>query len=114
MKYTIDAKNKKVGRIASQAAALLMGKNLTTFSKNVVPQVEVHITNVAGLDINPNKASYTKHARHSGYPGGIKVRTTKNIIEHKGTKEVVRKAVYGMLPTNKLRSKMIRNLIITE
>jgi len=113
-KYTIDAKGKKLGRIASSAAALLMGKNSTAFSKNKVFDVRVHITNASGLDINPKKARATIFYRHSGYPGGLKEITLAEYIVKKGYKELVRKTIFGMLPTNTLRSKIIKNLVVTE
>ena len=112
--YTLDAANKKVGRIASQAASLLMGKNLTTYVRNAVPNVSVEIINAGKAAISEQRKEKTVKPQYSGYPSGIKVQTVGQVIEKKGAKEVFRKAVYGMLPTNKLRSKMIKNLKITE
>lgn len=114
MKYTIDAQDKKLGRVASQAASFLMGKSLTNVTKNKVADVEVHITNASKLDIDRKKAIATDFYHHSGYPGGIKKMTLAEYIEKKGYKELMRKTIYGMLPTNTLRSKMIKNLIVTE
>lgn len=114
MKYTIDAKDKKLGRIASEAAALLIGKSLPDMSKNVVADVKVHIENVSKLSFNPKKVSQTKFLKHSGYRGGLYATSMDEIIERKGYGELMRKTVYGMLPTNKLRSRMIKNLVVTE
>lgn len=114
MKYTLDAKDKKIGRVASQAASLLMGKNTPEFVRNKAPNVEVEIINVSKADIPLKKHAEKLHARFSGYPSGITVETVGQVIGKKGNKELFRRAVNGMLPRNKLRSIMIKNLKITE
>jgi large subunit ribosomal protein L13 len=114
MKYTIDATEKKLGRVATEAAVLLMGKNTTTFARNIVPKVQVHITNASKAAITPKKLTEKEYLRYSGYPGGLKSRTMAQVVEKKGYGEVFRKAVYGMLPGNKLRSIMMKNLVVEE
>lgn len=114
MKYTIDANEKKLGRVASQAAALLIGKGLSNMNKNEVPDVRVHIENVSKLALNPKKVSETKFLKHSGYRGGLYATSMQEFIAKKGYGELMRKTIYGMLPTNKLRSRMIKNLFMTE
>jgi large subunit ribosomal protein L13 len=114
MKHTIDAKDKKLGRLASQVAVLLMGKNTPEFQRNIVADVKVHVTNASKLKIDPKKIEDKEYAFYSGYPGGLKMKAAKTIIKNKGVSEIFKEAVYGMLPTNKLRSKMIKNLIISE
>ncbi len=114
MEYSIDAKGKKLGRVASQAAIFLMGKNSPKFKKNVVPLIKVSITNASLLDIDPKRAIKIDFYHHSGYPGGIKKMTLAEFIEKRGYRELLRKTIYGMLPTNTLRSKMIKNLNISE
>ncbi len=113
-KYTLDAQNKKIGRIASEAAKILMGKNTTTYVRNAIPNVEVEIINTSKADISLQKVNQPLKPRYSGYPSGIIVETVASTIARKGHKEVFRKAVYGMLPTNKLRAKMIKRLKISE
>ncbi len=112
MEYNIDAKGKKLGRLASEVAILLMGKNLPDFQKNEVADVKVNIENSSELDIDNKKLDNKEYQRYSGYPGGRKVRKMKEVIAKKGYGEVVEKAVYGMLPANKLRAKIMKNLII--
>ena len=112
--HTIDAENSKIGKVASQAAALLIGKNVPTFRKNIVQQVTVKIVNVSKADINQKKKVEKKYVSYSGYPGGLKHLSLGAVASRKGYQEIFRTAVYGMLPHNKLRSKMIKNLIITE
>ncbi len=114
MEYVIDAKGKKIGRVASLAAAQLAGKHLVTYTRNTPPSIKVKVTNVAQLDISQSKRDGHLHHRHSQYRGGLTTVTTGQFIEKKGYKELMRKTIYGMLPMNKLRSKMIKNLIITE
>src|SRR5689334_5666868 len=104
-KYTLDATGKKIGRVASEAAKLLMGKNTTTFVRNAIPEVEVAIINTSKADISVKKTQEKLHARFSGFPSGITVPTIEHTIAKKGHKEVFRLAVSGMLPKNKLHAK---------
>lgn len=112
--YTIDAQQKKLGRIASEAAKILMGKTSVDYAPNVVADVKVVITNASKLDIDAKKKNTKEYTRYSGFPGGLFTRTLSNMIEKKGYSEVVRIAVEGMLPKNKLQAKMIKNLTVTE
>ena len=114
MEYNLDAKKEKLGRIATQAAVLLMGKNRTDFQKNTVADAKVQISNVSLLDISNKKKKQKEYNRYSGYPGGRKTETMEKIIQKKGYTEIMRKAIYNMLPSNKLRAKLMKNLIITE
>ena len=114
MEYIIDAQNKKLGRIASQAAVILMGKNRPDFVRNAIPAVKVKITNAGKISITNKKMEDTTYKNYSGYPGGLRERNMKKVISDKGMKEVLRIATKGMLPKNKLRDRMMKNLIITE
>ena len=114
MEYNLDAKGKKLGRLATNAAVLLMGKNTPAFQKNTIADVKVKIGNVSKLDISKKKMKQKEYSRYSGYPGGRKVEKMEKVVQKKGYAELVKKAVYGMLPTNKLRAKIMKNLIITE
>lgn len=111
---TIDAQNKSLGRTASAVARQLMGKEGTAYRRHLVPMEQVKVTNVSKISIRPGKALKTSYARYSGYPGGLKFETMAKVIETKGMSEVFRKAVYGMLPSNRLRPVMMKNLIIEE
>ena len=114
MKYTIDAKNKKLGRLATEIAVLLMGKNRPDFRKERVADAEVEVVNASKMDIDEKKLTTKKYVRYTGYPGGIKTEQMSNIVNRKGYKDVFKTAVYGMLPKNKLRAKMIKNLEVKE
>lgn len=111
--YKIDAKGKKLGRLASEATSILTGKNMTDFAKNKVFDVKVLVENVSKIDI-PESRLGKVYRSNSGYPGGLKERTMKQIIEKKGKGALLRMAVLGMIPNNKLKSRIIKNLIIKD
>ncbi len=113
-KFTLDAENKKVGRVASEAAKILMGKNSPAFARNIVPDVRVDITNVAKADVTEKRKETLLKATASGYPGDLKRQTVGQVISKKGRSELFRKAVSGMLPRNKLRNEMMKHLTISE
>lgn len=113
-KIEINAKGEKLGRVAGKAAGFLMGKDSTDFARNKVSDVEVRIINVSGLEISDAKKSGKVYTYYTGYPSGLLEEKMGRIIERKGYKEIVRKAVYGMLPSNKLRNEMMKRLIIEE
>ena len=114
MKYTIDAKGKVPGRIATEVAVLLMGKNRTDFAKNTIPAVEVEVLSASAMLLDGKKLKDKKYHHHSLYPGGLKIESMEQVIAQNGHKEVLRRAVYGMLPKNKLRPKMMKNLKIKD
>jgi large subunit ribosomal protein L13 len=111
--YTIDAKGQKLGRVASKASALLIGKNSTSYARNKVFDVQVIIENASGLDIFEGKLK-TAYRKYSGYPGGLYEKSMEQVIEKKGKSGLLKLAISGMLPKNKLKSKVIKNLVIKE
>ncbi len=114
MKYTLDAQNKKIGRIAAQAAVYLMGKNTPGFTRNAMPETKVEIINTSKASIDDKKLDQKTYSRYSGYPGGLRQPTMAQVIAKKGYSELFKEAVSGMLPKNKLRSRMMNNLTIKE
>ena len=112
--YNFDAKDKKLGRLATEIAVALMGKDDPSFAKNVVADVKVTVKNASLMDISEKKKSTKVYDSYSGYPGGRKEIVAKKLIEKKGYGELIRNAVWGMLPKNKLRSRMMKNLEISE
>jgi large subunit ribosomal protein L13 len=114
MKYTLDAENKTIGRVATDAAVYLQGKNNPDFAKNKIPAVTVEIINTSKAMIDEKKFTQKRYSRYSGYPGGLRQPTMADVIAKKGYRELFKEAVSGMLPKNKLRAKMMNNLIITE
>lgn len=114
MKYTIDATNKKLGRVAQEAATYLMGKNSVDFARNVVPEVKVVVENATKLDITEKKKDEKYYLTYSGFPGGQKKEFLGDLAARKGMSEVVIRAVSRMLPKNKLRDRMMLNLEVTN
>jgi len=114
MKHTIDAQGKKLGRVASQAASILMGKNSVNFAKNEVIPTTVEIANVALADISALKKTRDTYVTYTGSRGGLNSETLGQLIARRGMPEVFKRAVYRMLPDNKLRDKRMKNLVIKE
>lgn len=114
-KKTIDAKFRRLGRVATEAAMLLMGKTSATYRRNQVnaPGV-VEIVNASQLSIDGRKLKDKIYQRYSGYPGGLKEETMGHLIDRKGHASIVRKAVEGMLPHNRLKKVMLKRLVIKE
>lgn len=114
MQHTIDAQNKKLGRLATEIAVLLMGKKNVDFARNKIFDTKVEVINTTKIDILAKKIDGKTYKSYSGYPGGLKEIKAKKIIKDKGIKEMLKTAVYGMLPKNKLRDKMIKNLTLND
>jgi len=111
--FIIDAKGKRLGRVATEVATVLLGKTSPDFSKNVIAPVHVRVENVSLLDIS-EKREIEEFQTYSGYPGGRKVETLGHLARRQGYAEVLRRVVNGMLPKNKLQSLRMKNLEITE
>lgn len=114
MKHTIDAAGKSLGRVASKAAVILMGKNEATYAPNKVTPVKVEIVNASKLKLSEKKQTTVFYERYSGYPGGLTKERMDARAARKGYKVIVEDAVYGMIPGNKLRARIMKNLIVTE
>lgn len=117
MKYTIDAADKKIGRIASEAASYLMGKNTVSFAKNNVADAKVEIINANRVYVTAKKkqgGAGDDYVRYTGHRGGIKSLTLGEMIAQKGMSRVFKLAVYSMLPKNKLRARRMKNLSVKE
>lgn len=112
--HTIDAKGKKMGRVASQAAHILMGKHSTAFARHIAPELSVTIINASKLSISEKHLKDNTYARFSGYQGGLKFDTLDQLIKRHGHKEAVKRAVKGMIPATKLRPGMLKRLIIVD
>ncbi len=111
---TIDATNKKLGRIAQEAAMILMGKDSPMYEPNKVITEGVHIINASKADISEKKKGEKEYKRFTGYPSGLRIRTLDDLITKRGISEAYRLAIMGMLPKNRLRAEMIKKLKITE
>ncbi|MFZ5424715.1 MAG: 50S ribosomal protein L13 [Patescibacteria group bacterium] len=109
--HFIDARGKILGKVASEAAAILAGKKNVTYSPHLDMMDKVVITNASKIAVTGNKLTKKIYYRHTGFPGGIKQEILGDLLERRPT-EVLRKAVKGMLPYNKLRKARIANLYI--
>jgi len=109
--HTIDATNKVLGRLATEIAILLRGKNKPDFVPNKNIGDFVVVKNIDKIKITGKKFEKKIYYHHSGYLGGLKKITFKKLFE-KNPAEVLKRAVFGMLPKNKLRSKQIKRLKI--
>jgi large subunit ribosomal protein L13 len=111
---TIDATNKTLGRVASEAAKVMLGKHKATFTKNAVIGEEVKVVNASKIAISGKKLEDKKYVRYSGYPGGQKIENYAMLTARRGHAEAIRRAVLGMLPKNRLQAKRIKLLTIEK
>lgn len=109
---TIDAEGKILGRVASEAARVLLGKHAATFARNRVAGEEVLVTNASKIRISGGKGRQKEYVRYSGHPGGLKKETYEHLVGRRGHQEAIRNAVYGMLPGNRLRAQRMKLLTI--
>jgi len=110
-KHEIDATGRAVGRIATEAAMVLRGKNKASFSPHIDGGDFVVINNASQVKFTGRKLVQKDYYHHTMYPGGLKTKSMKKVFEENPT-EVLRRAVYGMLPKNRLRSEMMKRLTI--
>ncbi len=110
--HNLDATGVSLGRLASQIATLLHGKNKPNFTPHLDQGDKVVVENMDKIKITGNKMNNKIYYSHSTYPGGLKKVKLKDFIDKHGLAEVLRKAVYGMLPDNKLRNGMLKRLTI--
>ncbi len=112
----LDAKNKQLGRLASEVAVLLNGKGSPSYTPRIgiPPEKQVMVINVSQLAISNRKKKGMIYDRYSGYFGGRKEEKFDEVVRKKGYSEIFRRAVYGMLADNRLRAKKMKHLIIQE
>ena len=107
--HVIDADGLVLGRVATQAAALLRGKHKPTYATHVDTGDHVVIVNAAKLDVSPRKLTDKQYYRHSGYPGGLSSESLEHLLA-RDPEKVVRLAVRGMLPKTRLGRKQLKKL----
>jgi large subunit ribosomal protein L13 len=113
MTHTIDATNRTLGRVASEAAHALLGKRSANYMQNEVQDIKVTIENTSKMHLPERRVAGKVYTRYTGYPGGFFKTGMKEMIIKKGIAAVVRKTVDGMIPRNKLRDKRMKNLTVT-
>ncbi len=109
--HFVDVKGKVLGRISTDIAKLLMGKNEAYFVRNLDCGNFVVVVNAKDIKVTGNKEEQKNYYRHSGYPGGFRQETLQELRVRK-PEEIVIRAVKGMLPQNKLRDKMLKRLFV--
>ena len=109
--YVVDAEGKNLGRLASQIATRLRGKHKPEFSPAVDVGDFIVVVNAEKIKVTGRKMEQKKYYRHSGYPGGLSEITLENQLERHPTR-VIKAAVRGMLPRNRLGRKMLKKLKI--
>ncbi len=109
--YVVDAEGQTLGRLASEIAKVLRGKNKPQYTPHVDVGDFVVVVSADRLVVTGKKAEQKVYRRHSGYPGGLKTTSYERMMERR-PEEVLRKAVYGMMPKNRLARRQMRKLKI--
>jgi large subunit ribosomal protein L13 len=109
--WIVDAEGKTLGRLATQIADTLRGKNKATYTPHTDTGDFVIVVNAEKIHVTGQKLDQKMYYNHSGYPGGLRTRTLRTQLERRPT-EVLRKAVKGMLPRNRLARQQITKLKI--
>ncbi len=109
--HLVNVGEEALGRVSTRIAGLLMGKAKPYFVRNLDCGDYVVVVNAKKVKVTGRKETLKKYYRYSGYPGGLKTETLGNLRQRK-PEEVIRHAVSGMLPQNKLKSKMLKRLLI--
>jgi len=109
--YVIDAENQVLGKVAEKAATYLKGKHKPTYTPHLACGDNVIIINAEKVKLTGNKLNDKMYYNHSGYPGGLRERNAKTMIE-KYPVEMVERAVKGMLPKNRLGRQIFRQLFV--
>jgi large subunit ribosomal protein L13 len=107
--YVVDATDETLGRLASRIAHVLEGKHKPTYTPQLDSGDHVIVLNAARITVTSNKLESKVYARHSGYPGGFKEETLGHLLNRR-PEEVIRRAVKGMLPHNRLGAQQLRKL----
>lgn len=109
--YVIDAEGMNLGRVATKAASILRGKHKPTFTPHVDCGDYVIIINAAKVNLTGNKLNDKMYYNHSGYPGGLRERTAKEMVENY-PEEMMERAIKGMLPKGRLGRQMYKKLFV--
>lgn len=112
--HIIDATDRTLGRVASEAAHALLGKRSVQFVKNLALPVEVTVDNAGKMHLPARRTKGKIYSNYTGYPGGLRFTSMEEMIAKKGIAEVLKKTINGMIPRNKLRKPRMKNLIINE
>ena len=109
--FVVDATGQRLGLLASRIAVVLEGKHKPTFATHIDSGDHVIVLNAGRIDVGGKKTEQKTYSRHSGYPGGYREETLGDLLARR-PEEVIRRAVKGMLPRNKLGVQQLRKLKI--
>ncbi len=109
--FVVDATDQTLGRLATRIARVLSGKDKPTYTANLDTGDHVIILNAGKVAVSRDKIDSKIYARHSGYPGGFKEESLGHLLERR-PEEVIRRAIKGMMPHNKLGAQQLRKLKI--
>ncbi len=109
--HLVDMKGKVLGRTVTQVSTFLIGKHKANYTANVDNGDYVVVINAQDLEVTGRKGEQKVYTRYSGYPGGLK-KTTLDALMQKDATKVIKNAVYGMLPKNRLRDKRMTRLFV--
>ena len=112
--YTIDATDRTLGRVCSEAANALLGKRSVHFAKNQALPIKVTVENAGKMHLPKRRVEGKIYTRYTGHQGGLYFTTMAEMLAKKGIVAVVKKTVDGMIPRNKLRAPRMKNLIVNE
>jgi large subunit ribosomal protein L13 len=109
--YVVDATDETLGRLASRVAHVLEGKHKPSYTPNLDSGDHVIVLNASRITVTRDKLESKVYVRHSGYPAGLKQETLGHLLQRR-PEEVIRRAVKGMLPRNRLGAQQLRKLKI--
>ncbi|MEO8468885.1 MAG: 50S ribosomal protein L13 [Chloroflexota bacterium] len=109
--FVVDATDQTLGRIATQVARVLSGKNKPTYTAHLDTGDHVIILNASKVAVSRDKITSKTYARHSGFPGGFKEESLGHLLDRR-PEEVIRRAIKGMMPHNRLGAQQLRKLKI--
>jgi len=107
----VDADGATLGRLSTRIASVLRGKHKPSFAQHLDTGDPVVVVNAAKIRVTGKKLGDKQYIRHSGYPGGLRAETLERLLQRR-PEEVIRRAVRGMLPRNRLGDKMLRKLYV--
>lgn len=114
MNHTIDATKKKLGRLASEIAVILQDKNLPNYAPRLAGKNSVTVKNAAKIEVSGRKMKQKKYYHHTSQIGHLRIERLEEVWQKLGPAEVLRRAVRGMLPKNRLQKERMKRLIIEE
>lgn len=112
--YTVDASGRSLGRVATEVASIVLGKASAQYVQNEVLPVTVTVINAGKMKLSEKRVAQKDYTHYTGYPGGLRTTSMQQMIDKKGMSEVLRKAVDGMIPRNKLRKERMKRVTITD